>query len=387
MGFDVAVVELGIGRLDRELTAVRHRVPGIHREIQDHLVELGRVDAHLADTGRGTDAEVDPFAEQAPKHRGDRKDRRARVENARREDLSAREGEQLTRELGGPIRRGDDLVEVRSIVDQIGRQMVAHELGVAADGRQHVVEVMGNATGQLADGLHLRDLALAGLMAALLGDLVRDRENAVHPTGRVPQHVLGREPGSGQAIDGLFLVIFDGLARFDDAAIASRDRRRALRAKQIRVRQPDHLGGRAPETFGVGLVDEHVAPVEILHVDVVGGAVEELLQESQPGDIDRDRSRRWRHRIETAGIRRRDSRQRAPRRFDADAAGMSVVRPDRHAECPRRPGAIRHDRALAPPASASGLRGGSARRSGGASIWPPEAYADCRACGPDVSVG
>ena len=42
---------------------------------------------------------------------------------------------------------------------------------IADDHREHVVEVVGQAAGELADGLHLLGLGQGSLGAALLGDI------------------------------------------------------------------------------------------------------------------------------------------------------------------------------------------------------------------------
>jgi hypothetical protein len=45
---DVALIQIFIGRFDRQLSAVRHRVPSIDGQIYDHLLDLSLIGLHPA---------------------------------------------------------------------------------------------------------------------------------------------------------------------------------------------------------------------------------------------------------------------------------------------------------------------------------------------------
>src|SRR5204862_7443446 len=72
--------------------------------------------------------------------------------------LFAAECEQLPREGGGPLRRGDDFLQVAA--DRlVGADLLGQELGVPQNRREHVVEVVSHAARELADGFHLLRLS------------------------------------------------------------------------------------------------------------------------------------------------------------------------------------------------------------------------------------
>ena len=110
------------------------------------------------------------LADQAPQHPLDVGDHVVQVERVGVDDLMPAEGEELARQRGGAIGRLGDLGGGRAQLG-VGRQLVEHQLAVAADHRQQVVEVVGHAAGQPADRLEL--LALIELRLET-GPLVLD---------------------------------------------------------------------------------------------------------------------------------------------------------------------------------------------------------------------
>jgi hypothetical protein len=77
---------------------------------------------------------------------------------------------QNDRAVAGPSNFIADLLALRIVR---GRQ----ELRVAADHREEVVEVVGDAAGEQADGVHLLRVAELLLEALQLCDVARDREH------------------------------------------------------------------------------------------------------------------------------------------------------------------------------------------------------------------
>jgi hypothetical protein len=65
---DPRFVGLDVRRLDREHAAAAHRVPRVHGEIRDHLLELGGIGLHEADVRLGVADELDVLANQAAQH-------------------------------------------------------------------------------------------------------------------------------------------------------------------------------------------------------------------------------------------------------------------------------------------------------------------------------
>ena len=86
---------------------------------------------------------------------------------------AARETEQLFDEVGGALAGPDGMAEVLA-VDEMGRvvELEIDQGEVAEDAGEQVVEIVGDAAGELADGLHFLRLAQALLEVALVGDVL-----------------------------------------------------------------------------------------------------------------------------------------------------------------------------------------------------------------------
>ena len=99
------------------------------------------------------------------------------LERLRPQRLPAREGEQLPDETRRPVGVLLDLHDV--LEGRVGRPVVGEqEVGIADDRGQHVVEVVRDAAGELADRLHLLALGEVLLQGALLGRVEREDDRA-----------------------------------------------------------------------------------------------------------------------------------------------------------------------------------------------------------------
>ena len=94
-----------VARGEREPTAARHGVARVHREVEQHLLQLARVDLDGPEVGRGLRGEGDVVAEHAAQQLLDVEDEDVQVDDLGGRDLAAREREQLVRERGGAIGR------------------------------------------------------------------------------------------------------------------------------------------------------------------------------------------------------------------------------------------------------------------------------------------
>jgi hypothetical protein len=146
---------------------VRQGVAGREGEVDDHLLDVDRVGEDARRGGSGAHLEVDVLAEQPPQHPAHLREHGAEVDRPRREELLAREGEELLAEQGGAVRGGEDLLEVAS--QRVGAvDPEQPQLGVARDRGEDVVEVVCDAAGQPPDGLQFLGLQKAVLEALVL---------------------------------------------------------------------------------------------------------------------------------------------------------------------------------------------------------------------------
>ena len=153
--------------------AVGHRVARVDGDVEQRRLELTRIRQHRRALRRDGNVDRDPLIERAPKHVGERMKQATDVEGAWLQYLAARERQQLVGELGtaarGPARRAHQLLSVRLARE---RRKLLENLQVSLDDGQQVVEIVGDAAGQLADAfeslrvaqglLRLRPLQAAG---------------------------------------------------------------------------------------------------------------------------------------------------------------------------------------------------------------------------------
>ena len=155
------------------------------------------------------DDQLDRLAEQAlqqVRHFGHHV---GQLEHLRPECLLAREGEQLPRQAGGAVRVRLDLLDV-VIVAVAGRVPHQHQVAVPDDRGQDVVEIVGDAAGELADDLHLGrlgDLALELRLLAIVLEQEQHRgvaepaqagDGQRHRLGGLPDEPDGEIAGHGR---------------------------------------------------------------------------------------------------------------------------------------------------------------------------------------------
>ena len=113
----------------------------------------------------------DPLADRAVdqlEHVLDQLGRRDRLGQQR---LGAGEGEQAAGQRGGAGGALHRIVEVELDLAARAVQLAPGEIEAADDDREHIVEIVGDAAGELADRLHLLDLAELRLGGGALGRL------------------------------------------------------------------------------------------------------------------------------------------------------------------------------------------------------------------------
>ena len=252
------LVERAVGYLEHERAAVRHRVAGVDREVHQDLLNLPRVRLDVGDVVAGAEDDVDVLADQPAQQRLDLAEAGPRIEHPRLEDLAAAEREQLPGQRGGAIRRETDLVEMPGL-DAPRRQHLREQLAVALDRRQQVVEVVGDAAGELADGLHLLRLAvllLEGVLVALQPPLGHGAMNRLAQPGQ-PIFLEVVRRATMERLDGRLLA--DAAGHDDERHVEAGVLQRVECAdgaerRQDEVREDDvEVGGESRPIFGVGL--------------------------------------------------------------------------------------------------------------------------------------
>ena len=109
----VVLVEVQRAGLERDRAAGRHRVARVDGEVDDHLLDLRAVGEDRRETVGKPHDDPDVLADQPVQHRRQRQCDLAEIERRRLQDLLAREGEQLARELRGALRGAVDLAAAR----------------------------------------------------------------------------------------------------------------------------------------------------------------------------------------------------------------------------------------------------------------------------------
>ena len=192
----------GVARADAQLASGRHGVPGIDGQVDESVVELVRIGLNVPQPGRQIDVQRDVFAAGADEQGVQPVQGGLYIHGARVERLAAREGEQALGERRRPARGSEARLDIAAqVVDALLRQALADQLQRQDDALQHVVQVVCDAAGQLAQGLHL--LALAHLvfrMAQRIGLGAIVRHIAAHGLDETfAGHRRPRDPAGGAA--------------------------------------------------------------------------------------------------------------------------------------------------------------------------------------------
>src|SRR5205085_9982211 len=138
----------------------------------------GDVGLDRATLALGLKVELDPGADHRLHHVADPPGALGGVEALRRERLAPREGEELAGQPRRPVDRIADRLQVPPLA-VVGDPGAADQVDRGADDGEEVVEIVGDAAGQLPDRLHLlrlpERLLGAEKLAAALDDLLLQR--------------------------------------------------------------------------------------------------------------------------------------------------------------------------------------------------------------------
>ena len=137
------------------------------------MLDLARVGPDDPEIRRGEELELDVVAEQPLEEPTDLGEDGVQIERARLQHLTAPEGEQLLRQLGGAVGGALDLAQVaRELRVVVGT--LEQEGRIAGDPGQKVVEVVGDAAGEPPEALELLSAQQLRLEALSVGDVAHE---------------------------------------------------------------------------------------------------------------------------------------------------------------------------------------------------------------------
>ncbi len=203
LGFDVGGgggVQGFAGGFNAQLAAIRHGVAGVQRQVEQGVFQLVRVGHHHQIVFVGKRGDGDGLRQRAAHQLGHAANQAVDLHRLRLQRLLAREGQQPLDQLDAALRRLHGRVEVIAHFAALA-QLLAQRLQIAGDHGEHIVEVVRQAAGELADGFHFLRLHQRGLGAALFGDVKRVNKTA-------QRHAVGVD------------FRHQGAARVDGAAVA-----------------------------------------------------------------------------------------------------------------------------------------------------------------------
>ena len=160
---------------DRDDPAVRHRVAGVHAEVDDSELELARVDLHRPHLLPELHPDLDVAAERSVEHRAHAGQVGGQVDRFRIHRTAPRERQQVPRQP----RSARDGTAHRRQHPRARRAAAFEQLQGAGEHRQQVVEVVRHAAGELPERFHFLRLPKRFLrrpqpllVAQPLGDVV-----------------------------------------------------------------------------------------------------------------------------------------------------------------------------------------------------------------------
>ena len=150
-------VQKDIGRLDRQLAAVRHRVAAVDREVEQRDFQLVWVDLDAPQTFWRRTVSISTVSPSArPRNSEDDPTNLRRSVGVGSKRLAAREGEEPLRQSGRPLGASGSVAESTPEIGVVVLTDVPlNDLEVAQYNHKKIVEIMRDAAAKLSDGVHL----------------------------------------------------------------------------------------------------------------------------------------------------------------------------------------------------------------------------------------
>ena len=147
-------VQIDIRGFDRELSSRGHRVARIHREVHDDLFDLTRIGPDTTQRWRQRRLETNILPDHPLQQRLGAVHDFVQIDVLGLEDLPTAERQQLACQRGRAFAGLVNFSNISAGV-MVRRQILEQHRRVAENRRQQIVEVVGHAAGEVADGVHL----------------------------------------------------------------------------------------------------------------------------------------------------------------------------------------------------------------------------------------
>src|SRR5258708_6904162 len=171
----VVLVEVYIRRLNRELPSLRHRIARVGREVHKDLFDLHGIKTNSSQSLPSDKIQLDIFSDESLQDFDDSSDHRVQFSYPQRLRLLATESQQLPGQIGGTPGGGKNLLDT-DLGCAPGDNGVKRQFRVAGDDGQQVVEVMGNASCQPANGVHFLGLKQLGFDSQAFAEIAAIRD-------------------------------------------------------------------------------------------------------------------------------------------------------------------------------------------------------------------
>ena len=170
--------EREVHRRDRQLAAIGHGVACVQAEIQQRGLDLAGIDHRRPQIGREIGDHPDTPSQRARGQGNQLRHQTVEVSGARGQTLPPGERQQPRGQVGAALHGAGRACDQRVQPVRVGfrhnlrhlSNAVLHQFQVAQDGREHVVEIVGDAARELSHGLELLCLMQGRLGLFALGD-------------------------------------------------------------------------------------------------------------------------------------------------------------------------------------------------------------------------
>ncbi len=149
----VHLIDLHVFRFDGQGSPARHRIGGIHNQVQEHLLDLPGIGLHPPEWLAQVDPVLDVLPQQALQQPSHLHDQFIQVENLGLQHLPAAEGQQLSRQQRRPVCNAANLFAV-SANGVRWLDPFKSQIAVSLDYCEQIIEIVRYAAGKSSQCIH-----------------------------------------------------------------------------------------------------------------------------------------------------------------------------------------------------------------------------------------